>query len=62
MPLLLIHFARYGPYHHARLKSAAAALEPLGWEVVGLETAGTDATYAWDETCGGAFGPRGGIE
>jgi len=50
MPRLLIHFARYGPYHHARLKSAAEALAPLGWEVIGLEIAGTDATYAWDET------------
>lgn len=58
MPLILVHFARFGPYHHARLWSVADALAPLGWEVVGLETAGTDATYAWDETSGGAFGPR----
>lgn len=49
MPHLLVHFARYGPYHHARLRAAAELLAPLGWEVTGLETAGTDATYAWDE-------------
>jgi glycosyltransferase involved in cell wall biosynthesis len=47
---LVLHFARYGPYHYARLKAAAEVIEPLGWQVVGLETAGTDATYAWDET------------
>jgi 1,2-diacylglycerol 3-alpha-glucosyltransferase len=52
MPRLLIQFARFGPYHHARLKSAADALAPLGWEVLGLETAGNDLTYAWDETRG----------
>jgi glycosyltransferase involved in cell wall biosynthesis len=58
LPLLLVHFARYGPYHHARLKAAVDVLAPLGWEVVGLETAGNDATYAWDETNGGDSGPR----
>jgi glycosyltransferase involved in cell wall biosynthesis len=45
---LVIHFARFGPYHHARLKAAMQALQPIGWQVVGLETAGSDATYAWD--------------
>lgn len=49
MPRLLIHFARFGPYHHARLRAAHTILAPLGWEVIGLETAGTDATYAWAE-------------
>ena len=58
MPRLLIHFARYGPYHHARLRAAHEVLSPLGWEVIGLETAGTDATYAWDETKGETDGPR----
>ena len=33
-------------------------LSPLGWEVTGLETAGTDATYAWDESKAAADGPR----
>lgn len=58
MPRLLIHFARYGPYHHARLRAAHEVLSPLGWEVTGLETAGTDATYAWDESMATADGPR----
>lgn len=53
MPRILIHFARYGPYHHARLRSAHEALAPLGWEVIGLETAGNDDTYAWEESQAG---------
>lgn len=46
---LLLHFARYGPYHHARLRAVQAELAPLGWEVIGLQTASTDATYDWRE-------------
>lgn len=46
---LLLHFARFGPYHHARLRALAELLGPEGWEVTGLETASTDITYAWDE-------------
>lgn len=42
-----LHFARYEPYHLARLASAREALAPLGWEVAGVETAGHDATYGW---------------
>jgi 1,2-diacylglycerol 3-alpha-glucosyltransferase len=45
---LVIHFARYGPYHYARLKAAAQELQPIGWQVMGLQTAALDATYAWD--------------
>lgn len=55
---LLIHFARFGPYHHARLRAAHEVLSPLGWEVIGLEVAGTDSTYAWDQTKGLDDGPR----
>ena len=29
------------------------ALEPIGWKVVALETAGTDATYEWEFTDSG---------
>jgi len=47
MPRLLIHFPRFGPYHYARLRAAADVLVPLGWDVMGLETSGKDATYAW---------------
>lgn len=48
MPRLLIHFARYGPYHHARLRETVSRLSPGGWEVAGLETSSTDSTYSWD--------------
>jgi glycosyltransferase involved in cell wall biosynthesis len=58
MPRLLIHFARYGPYHQARLRAARMVLAPLGWEVIGLEIAGTDATYAWDDRKSGADSPE----
>jgi glycosyltransferase involved in cell wall biosynthesis len=51
---IAIHFARLGPYHLARLESAVKALEPIGWKVVALETAGTDATYEWEFTDAGA--------
>ena len=51
---IAIHFARFGPYHLARLESTVEALEPLGWKVVALETAGTDATYEWEFTDAGA--------
>jgi 1,2-diacylglycerol 3-alpha-glucosyltransferase len=47
---LLLHFARFGPYHRARLCALAEVLRPEGWEVIGLETASTDSTYAWDQT------------
>jgi 1,2-diacylglycerol 3-alpha-glucosyltransferase len=49
VPRLLVHFARFGPYHLARIDAAAAVLRPLGWEVGGLETGGSDVTYAWRE-------------
>ncbi len=49
MPRLLVHFARFGAYHRARLRAAAEALAPHGWEVLGLEIASTDSTYAWAE-------------
>lgn len=44
---LVIHFARYGPYHVARLQAAARVIQAQGWQVVGLETSGSDATYDW---------------
>ena len=48
MKFIVIHFARLGPYHVARLKSAGEVLGPMGWRVVALETAGGDSTYAWE--------------
>lgn len=47
---LVIQFARFGPYHFTRLRSAVEALAPISWRVSGLQTAGADATYAWDKT------------
>ena len=51
--LLAIHFARLGPYHLARLRSACEVLAPLGWRVVAFEIAGADATYEWERESGG---------
>jgi glycosyltransferase involved in cell wall biosynthesis len=51
--ILAIHFARLGPYHLARLRSACEVLAPLGWRVVALEIAGLDATYEWEQESGG---------
>jgi len=45
---IAIQFARLGPYHLARLKSAGEVLGAMGWRVAALETAGKDATYSWD--------------
>ncbi len=49
MTKLAIHFARLGPYHLARIDAVASVLRPAGWEVLGLETGGSDVTYAWRE-------------
>ena len=51
-PLLAIQFARLGPYHIARIDSAIEALAGTGWNVAALESAGTDATYAWKKESG----------
>jgi glycosyltransferase involved in cell wall biosynthesis len=52
--LIAIHFARLGPYHLARLRSACEILEPLGLRVIALEIAGSDETYDWErEFCAG---------
>ncbi len=49
MPTIAIQFARLGPYHLARIDSAVEALAETGWNVVALETAGIDSTYAWNK-------------
>lgn len=43
-----IHFVRFGPYHYARLRSAVEALSDS--EVVGMEIAGAENTYAWTKS------------
>jgi len=40
-------WARFGPYHLARLRALHARLEPLNIRLIGLETSSKDATYAW---------------
>jgi 1,2-diacylglycerol 3-alpha-glucosyltransferase len=40
-------FARYGPYHVARLKGTLAAAAGRGWGVHGLEVMHLDCEYAW---------------
>lgn len=40
-------WARFGPYHLARLKAASAALAAHGGTVIGVEVARSDATYDW---------------
>jgi glycosyltransferase involved in cell wall biosynthesis len=54
--LLAIHFARLGPYHLARLRSACEVLMPLGWRVLAFEIAGSDATYEWARSSAGEGG------
>ena len=54
---LIVHFARFGPYHHARLRAVAGELAPFGWEVIGLQTASMDTTYDWRESKAGPGGP-----
>jgi len=45
---IVVHFARLGPYHFARLGSAVEVLGATGWRVTALEVAGSDATYEWE--------------
>lgn len=44
---IVIHFQGFGPYHLARFASAKNSLSPLGYRVLGLETASFDLTYQW---------------
>ncbi len=53
MPSIAIQFARFGPYHLARINSAFEALSEIHWSVIGLETAGCDTTYEWKQEIDG---------
>lgn len=44
---IAVVFARWGPYHLARLSSAAAVFEANGGELLAVEVAQSDKTYAW---------------
>ncbi|NBC16191.1 MAG: glycosyltransferase [Bacteroidetes bacterium] len=44
---LCVQWPRFGPYHLARLRAVHRFLAARGGDLVGLETAGREATYAW---------------
>ena len=46
-PRIVVSWPRLGPYHLARLRAAHALFAARGADLVALETAGADATYAW---------------
>lgn len=46
-PAVAIMWARYGPYHCARLRGASAVLEETGFRVLGIEVARDDSDYGW---------------
>jgi glycosyltransferase involved in cell wall biosynthesis len=47
MRRICVLWPRFGPYHLARLKACHSLLSAHGIEVVGIETAAADSTYAW---------------
>ena len=47
MKKIAIIFRRFGPYHVARLEGAGRLAGEAGVDVVGIEIARTDKTYAW---------------
>ncbi|MDA1029679.1 MAG: glycosyltransferase [Bacteroidetes bacterium] len=42
-----VQWPRFGPYHLARLRAFHRAFEPLGIELIGLETAAQSDLYEW---------------
>jgi glycosyltransferase involved in cell wall biosynthesis len=50
---IAVLWSRFGPYHLARLRGAAAAAAEVGASVVGLEVACRDRDYCWDPIHGG---------
>ena len=44
---ICVQWPRFGPYHLARLKAFHEKCEPLGIEIVGLETAAQSDLYEW---------------
>jgi 1,2-diacylglycerol 3-alpha-glucosyltransferase len=52
MPLVVIHWPSFGPYHVARLRACRAAA-PTGVSVVGLAVAGTVSDRPWDAIANG---------
>ncbi len=49
---ICVQWPRFGPYHLARLDASHHYLAAHGVSLVGLETATSDAAYAWDTVAG----------
>jgi 1,2-diacylglycerol 3-alpha-glucosyltransferase len=49
---LCVQWPRFGPYHIARLNATAEYVSQFGVEIIGLETAESDATYEWQIQAG----------
>ncbi len=47
---IVIVFARFGPYHLARLNAAGRVFSKLGARMIGIEIARRGGSYAWDPT------------
>jgi glycosyltransferase involved in cell wall biosynthesis len=45
---IAVVWARFGPYHVARLRATAALAGRDGGEIAGIEVASSDGIYAWD--------------
>ncbi len=52
-PTVCVIWARFGPYHLARLRAARERFASGGVDLVGIEVAGDDETYAWAPEGGG---------
>ena len=49
MRKVAIIYARFGPYHIARLEGTNRVLNPLGWAAIGIEVCPDDQFYAWSK-------------
>lgn len=49
---LAVCFTNFGPYHLARLRALAAALNARGDELIAYEVAGSERTYPWERRDG----------
>jgi 1,2-diacylglycerol 3-alpha-glucosyltransferase len=50
---LAILYAKYGPYHLARLQAATRMGQDRGWQVVGIELASQQLVYPWETGAAG---------
>ena len=50
MTRIAVHWRHFGPYHRARLAAARAYFQNQGMEIIGLEVAGGNITYPWEQS------------